>query len=933
LERGEGTKIRMKYGTVAVLIVLMLFLSISTTRLSRVKADSGTLTVPEEYPTITAAIAAASPGDTIMVGPGTYNEEVVIDKAVKVLGSGAGSTFINGTGVVLASAGLVKITAPGDVTFDGFTVENAPLDPSLNRFGIFSESGASSVTYTISNNEIIGTGDTNPDDFEVGFYSQNDQANVVFNYNNITNMGGNNIVFEVHTGTTEISYNNLEAGVGLAADSVFFMTYSGNDVNALQNISYNTFNMGTGSVFDYDHRSSAISICTPGAAYGVGDAQFTNVVIQGNYIYNLQSYRRGIGFWNGGGSGGSIIGPSVEDNTVTGTGATESYGIDFEATGSSPIAATNATVMDNTISNTADGIYLRTDGCAPGAQIYFNNIVGNTVGLNNTIGSSAVDARYNWWGDPTGPYNPTSNPSGQGNPVTGNVTYQPYQTSPVPTVYTLTVAVSPVGSGSVTLNDTGPYYYGDVVQLTAVPSAGWSFSGWSEALSGCVNPATLTITGNMSVTATFVQINYTLTVSVVGHGSVTLNNTGPNYHYGDVVRLTASPSLGWSFLNWSGNLIGSTNLGMLVILGNMSVTATFTGQDQYILTVNTVGSGSVSESPNQATYAYGTIVTLTASASVGWSFAGWSGSALGNANPTNVNMTGNETVTATFTQNVYTLALFNAGNGAISLNKTGPYHYGDSVLLWALPSSGWIFQYWSGDLSGSVNPATMVMTGNFSITANFIPKPTLQMSPASRTCRVYGENFTVAIMVSNAASVVGFTFEIHYNATLLAYEGVTWNFWGSGTISDDSTIGNITGFTGGAATSGATLITLTFQACFHHMWKSAANWTNDLTDTIYLQWANMSYTVGPDLCYQRGGLGQINVGPDFAYTFSPIQGDVTNSGVVNILDLRTVAAYFGVSQGDPLWPAASTYDLNGDGTINVLDLRIVASNYGYTYTP
>jgi uncharacterized repeat protein (TIGR02543 family) len=882
---------RMKYEALAVLIFLMLFPSMFMIRLSAtVKADPGTLTVPEEYPTITAAIVAASPGDTILVGPGTYNEEVVIDKAVNVLGSGAGSTFINGTGVVLASAGLVKIAAPGNVTFDGFTVENAPLDPNLNRFAIFSESSTSGVRYTISNNEIIGTGDTNPNDFEVGFYSQNDQANVVFKYNNVTDMGGNNIVFEVHTGTTEISYNNLEAGVGLAADSVFFMTYDGNDVNALQNISYNTFNMGTGSVFDYDHRSSAISICTPGAAYGVGDAQFTNVVIQGNYIYNLQSYRRGIGFWNGGGSGGGIIGPYVEDNTVTGAGATESYGIDFEATGSSSIAATNATVMDDTISNTADGIYLRTDGCAPGAQIYFNNIVGNTVGLNNTIGSSAVDARYNWWGDPTGPYNPTSNPSGQGNPVTGNVTFQPYQTSPVPTAYTLTVAVSPVGGGSVTLNDTGPYYYGDVVHLTAVPSAGWSFSGWSEALSGSVNPATLTITGNMSVTATFVQINYTLAVSVVGHGSVTLNNTGPNYHYGDVVQLTASPRLGWSFLNWSGNLIGSINPSMLVIVGNMSVTATFTGQDQYFLTVTTIGSGSVSESPNQPTYTYGTIVTLTASANAGWSFAGWSGSALGTTNPTNINMTGNETVTATFTQNVYTLALSNAGNGAISLNSTEPYYYGDSVLLWALPSTGWIFQYWSGDLSGSVNPATIVMTGNFSITAHFTPpRPINVASDKTVIEQGYGGNI-IAIVANLGGCTETFNVTVYANATVFASQNVTLSSVNSASI---IFVWNTTGFAYGNYTISA------------YAWPVPGE-TNTANNNCTGGWVIVA-GVG-DLTGSPSGL------PD---------------GVCDISDVAYVASLFGMTSSYLGWQPNA--DLNNDGVIDISDVAIAAAYFGTVY--
>lgn len=492
---------KMKYGIVAVLMVLTLLLSMPMIHLSTtVKADPGTITVPGDCPTISAAIAAASPGDTIRVSPGTYKEEVVINKAVEVLGAGAGSAFIDGTGVVLASAGLVKITAPGDVTFDGFTVENVPLDPSLNRFGIFSESSTSGVTYTISNNKIIGTGDTDPANMEVGFYSQNDKANVVFTGNTITNTGANNICFEVHTGTTEISHNTLEAPVGLSADSIFLMTYDGNNVAALQNVSYNTFNMGTG-VLDNAHRSTAISFTTPGAAYGVGDAQFTNVVIQGNTINNLDSYRRGIGFWNGGGGGGGIIAPLVKSNTITGiVSSTLSMGIDFIATGTSSIAATNAAILNNWIYNCAYGVYLRTDGCAPGAQIAYNVIQNNIVGLDNIVGSSPADARYNYWGDPSGPYNATTNPSGLGNPVAGNVNYQPYLTTPVPPALSITpnpVNEAPIGlyttfTQTVTLSQFSHFAGFDIeltwdnslitfttVDYTTTLNALWGTSKWS----------------------------------------------------------------------------------------------------------------------------------------------------------------------------------------------------------------------------------------------------------------------------------------------------------------------------------------------------------------------------------------------------------------------------------------------------------------------
>ena len=108
------------------------------------------------------------------------------------------------------------------------------------------------------------------------------------------------------------------------------------------------------------------------------------------------------------------------------------------------------------------------------------------------------------------------------------------------------------------------------------------------------------------------------------------------------------------------------------------------------------------------------------------------------------------------------------------------------------------------------------------------------------------------------------------------------------------------------------------------MWKSSAGWVNDLTDAIFFQWTNVSYPAGPDLRYEKGGLNEINVGPDFAYTFSPIQGDIDNNGIVNIFDIRTVAFYYG--------QVNSQYDLNGDNFIDIYDLVKVATNFGY-YNP
>ncbi len=60
------------------------------------------------------------------------------------------------------------------------------------------------------------------------------------------------------------------------------------------------------------------------------------------------------------------------------------------------------------------------------------------------------------------------------------------------------------GSGSISKSpDKVNYLSGDVVTLQAVPSQGWSFSNWSGDKTGTSNPTTLTITRDMSVTATF----------------------------------------------------------------------------------------------------------------------------------------------------------------------------------------------------------------------------------------------------------------------------------------------------------------------------------------------------------------------------------------------------------------------------------------------
>jgi hypothetical protein len=431
---------------------------------------AATLLVPDEKPTIQAAIDAASPGDMIVVTAGTYNEnQVLINKPVKVIGSGANVTAIDGGNAALSTLGLVRITAStGNVTFSGFTVRNAGAAGGV-RVGIYTESNSSGITYTISNNKIYGT--NNPGDAEdYGFYAQSGKENIVFRNNSVTQTGANNIVLELHTGSTEISYNTLEAGIGLAADAVFFMTYGGVNVTTLQNVSYNTFDMGMGGTFDYDHRSTGVTFASPGVAYGVGpQGNWTNMVISGNTFNNLKSYRRAIGFWNNDNTLDNIISPQVTSNTINGVlGSTGSYGISIYG------RTINANMTGNTINGTAVGIYLRS-GDAPGNKINSNNIVGNTIGVDWTLGTTAVDASYNWWGNETGPTHPT-NPDGRGDSASDNVLFEPWLIKPNPPLAPISVVYVNPQVVTLTAPALGTFFTVNVTIANVTMLYGYQFS-------------------------------------------------------------------------------------------------------------------------------------------------------------------------------------------------------------------------------------------------------------------------------------------------------------------------------------------------------------------------------------------------------------------------------------------------------------------------
>ncbi len=93
--------------------------------LSSLALGQQTLTVPDDYPTIQAAIDAASPGDTVYVGAGMYQENIILDKPLQLVG--AQRTVVRVVSDDPGSPTLSVALDEGEVSIEGIAVSRGEL--------------------------------------------------------------------------------------------------------------------------------------------------------------------------------------------------------------------------------------------------------------------------------------------------------------------------------------------------------------------------------------------------------------------------------------------------------------------------------------------------------------------------------------------------------------------------------------------------------------------------------------------------------------------------------------------------------------------------------------------------------------------------------------------------------------------------------------
>lgn len=151
---------------------------------------------------------------------------------------------------------------------------------------------------------------------------------------------------------------------------------------------------------------------------------------------------------------------------------------------------------------------------------------------------------------------------------------------------------------------------------------------------------------------------WTITASAASGGSISPAGA-VGVVEGDSLHFSIQPDAYFHVLDVlvDGGSVGSdTGYTFPNVQANHTISASFSA-DLFALTTGVIGGGSVARLPDQASYPYGTSVTLTAVPDSGWAFTGWSGDTTATGNPLALLVTKHWTVTAAFADTAPPLAV------------------------------------------------------------------------------------------------------------------------------------------------------------------------------------------------------------------------------------------------------------------------------------
>ena len=308
-----------------------------------IAAAQSTIGVPTNQATIQAAINAANNGDTVLVAPGTYAENINFNgKAITVISSGGASVTVidgnrNGTVVTFNNSETLSSV------LSGFTIRNGFQDGGFGA-GIT----ITSASPTITSNVITG----NHSAAAIGVY-----------------VNGGSPLISNNTITANDQTGAGDGGLGGGGIAVSGTSTSASNPQIVNNTITNN------------------SVAAGGDGGGISVMYFSSPLIQGNLISGNTAYNDG-----GGISLNSYNSPVVSDNLIlnnnSGSGGSGG-GLSVFARNGATVAVVNNTIVGNTAADSSSGVF--TTGWAQNATLV-NNIViaaaGQTGVTCNTLWSS-----------------------------------------------------------------------------------------------------------------------------------------------------------------------------------------------------------------------------------------------------------------------------------------------------------------------------------------------------------------------------------------------------------------------------------------------------------------------------------------------------------------------------------------------------------------
>lgn len=176
----------------------------------------------------------------------------------------------------------------------------------------------------------------------------------------------------------------------------------------------------------------------------------------------------------------------------------------------------------------------------------------------------------------------------------------------------------------------GTFAQGASVTVTATPNAGYTFTNWTDngAVVSTSSSYQFIMAGNKTLIANFKLIppsQFAVVLSSLPVAGGTTSGSGA-YNAGTPVTVTAFPSTGYIFVNWTdnGTIVSTSSSYQFNITGNKTLVANFRlippSQFAVILSSSPAAGGATNGS---GAYNAGAAVTVTATAHTGYNFVSW----------------------------------------------------------------------------------------------------------------------------------------------------------------------------------------------------------------------------------------------------------------------------------------------------------------------